>query len=407
MAINTKSAHKPSVDHHPMEQKSPCGQSATNHEGTMTTITVIGAGNLGHAVAGFLGMSGHTIRLWNRNAPDEVQRWLLPVSQHGEIELQGAIQGTGTIKLTTTDLAEAVIGAELIIICTVGNALGHIAQGLAPLLEPSQNILLLSPGTLGALEVARKIALNVGPDVLVAETSTTPFGCRAAHDGKVTISSRKKKVSVSCLPGNSIDAILNQVPELNLSAVHSILSTGFDNVGFSLHVVPMVFNAARIENDEKFRFYIDGATPSVAAVIEQLDRERLETAEAFGIQASSTVDYLVGSLGAPAGNLHTAIQGTAAYEGVIAPTSLTHRFLVEDSQTGLVPLLTLGEIAGVQMPVAASLLHLANSLLRPQSSNASDSRSRTNLGLDAMNQQGLGELVTDSSALRNWRNSQD
>lgn len=373
----------------------------------MTTIAVLGAGNLGHAVAGFLGMAGHAIRLWNRDAPHEVQRWILPVSQHGSIELHGAIQGTGPVEVTTTDLAEAVLGAELIIICTNGDALGLIAQNLSPLLEQAQKILLLSPGTLGSLEVSRRIAFKGGPDVLVAETSTTPFGSRAASDGRVTISSRKKKVSVSCLPGGSIEAILHQVPELNLSAVPSILSTGFDNVGFSLHVVPMVLNAARIENREKFRFYIDGVTPSVATVIEQLDHERLETAEAFGIHASSTVDYLVSSFGAPAGNLHTAIQGTSAYEGVIAPTTLTHRFLVEDSQTGLVPLLTLGEIAGVQMPVAASLLRLTNSLLRTQSDNASDSRSRVSLGLDGINTQGLRELVVDASALHNWRISRD
>ena len=67
----------------------------------MTTIAVLGAGNLGHAVAGFLGMAGHAILLWNRDAPHEVQRWILPVSQHGSIELLGANQGSGPVEVTT------------------------------------------------------------------------------------------------------------------------------------------------------------------------------------------------------------------------------------------------------------------------------------------------------------------
>lgn len=367
----------------------------------MTTITILGAGNLGHAMAGYLGLAGHTVRIWNRPQSDEVVRWLNPIAQRGAIQLNGAITGVGAVAQASTHLTDVVPGADVLIVCTTGDALSELATQLAPLLEESQCVLLLSPGTLGALEFARSLAKAGGPDVLIAETETTPFGSRDASHAETTISGEKAYVAVASLPGRPISDLLNQLPQLKFAVTPDVLTTSFDNVGPSLHVIPMMLNAARIEQREKFRYYLDGVTPSIANVIERFDAERSDIARAFGFKATSTIDYLVNVIGAPRGSLYTAIQGTPSYAGVKSPNTLRHRFLVEDSLTGLAPLLTLGEIGNVPTPLTHSFASITGAMLGIDYFNGN--RSRTALGLGTLNTDDLRRIVTDGESFRNWR----
>lgn len=71
---------------------------------------MIGAGNGGAAVAGYLASRGHEVRVHDRN-PAVVE----PIARSGAIEVAGKIQGRGKIALATTDVAPAVTGADLVV----------------------------------------------------------------------------------------------------------------------------------------------------------------------------------------------------------------------------------------------------------------------------------------------------
>ena len=82
----------------------------------MKTICVVGAGNGGSAIAGDMSLAGHTVRLFEFN---EYGDNLRPIVEKGGIKVTGiARTGFAKLALATFDLAEAVRGADLILVTT-------------------------------------------------------------------------------------------------------------------------------------------------------------------------------------------------------------------------------------------------------------------------------------------------
>src|SRR5262245_15614330 len=130
-------------------------------------IAVLGGGNGSFAAAGDLAMAGHEVRLWRRDA--------LAVAAHrenGSRILVKDFRGKHDVALAlvTTDIAEAVRDAELILCPAPATAQTDIARSLAPHLADGQ-VVFLPPGTFGSFIVA-KAAWDAGnhADVAVAET---------------------------------------------------------------------------------------------------------------------------------------------------------------------------------------------------------------------------------------------
>jgi len=115
-----------------------------------------------------------------------------------------------------------------------------------------------------------------------------------------------------------------------------------------------------VEGGEPFDHYHQGITPAVARVLEALDGERLSVAAALGIGLPTAREWLREAYGVDGPDLYRALQENRAYRGIRAPTDLDTRYLWEDVPTGLVPLASLGELAGVPTPTMRSLIHLAS-----------------------------------------------
>jgi opine dehydrogenase len=75
----------------------------------VNSVAVLGAGHGGCAAAADLGKRGYSVRLHARN-PER----LAPLRAQGGIEARRIQQGLVQIDLLTTDVAEAVRGADLI-----------------------------------------------------------------------------------------------------------------------------------------------------------------------------------------------------------------------------------------------------------------------------------------------------
>lgn len=367
------------------------------------TVAVIGAGSSGQAIAGFLALAGHQVRLWNRDDEGEVTRWLRPIIDRGGLEVQGIIEGTAHFEAVTCDIAAAVSGADVIIVNTTTDAYQSIGRLLAPHISSSQLLLLMASGTLGAIDLWQGLAAGgFTGDLVMGETSTTVFGSRASAPATVQISGRKEGVEIASLPSGKADLFTALLPEFAFVALDDVLRSGFNNVGPVLHVVPMVLNAGRVESQGgKFLYYVDGITPGVAAVMEQFDTERLAVAQAFGYESASLSGYLTQTVGAPAGSIYESIQGCAMYAGISSPAALDHRFLWEDALAGVVPLVSLAGIAGVPVPISESLLTLASALLGRDLRG--EGRTARNLSLVGTTVSTLKDLVSESSAFSAWK----
>lgn len=322
-------------------------------------ISVIGAGNGGQALAGYLALKGFDVSLYNRS-----KKRIETIMESKKLVLEGEIKATVQISHVTTNIADAVKGRKLILVAVPANAHEDIARTLAPHLEDGQ-VIVLNPGrTAGALEfraVLRK--LNVQKKVVIAEAETFIFASRIVQPGVVHIFGIKKHVPVAALPSseNTVleETLLKVLPEFVI--VPNTLYTSFNNIGAIFHPATTLLNIGWIESCAgEFAFYMQGMSPSVTKVLEFLDNERCAVAKAFGIKPMSLKEWLTYHYGVEADTLYDAIHSSRVYEHIKAPSTIENRYILEDVPTGLVPFSAFGKLSGVETPATDTIIKLAS-----------------------------------------------
>lgn len=341
----------------------------------MGRIAVIGGGHGGFAAAAHLTSQGHTVRLYNRS-------WetIAPVSVRRGVQYSGVFgSGFAPLELVTDDLAAAVTGVDLILVCLPATAHAGVARALAPLLEGACPVILNPGGTGGAL-VFRQAVQTAGARtaVPIGETNTLTYIARKSAPDSVYVSSVVRHIRFAALPGRAIGDLVERVRTLypSLKPVPTVLHTALMNVNAILHPPGIVLAAAWIEHTGgDFRYYIDAGTPGVAQVMADLDRERVAIGAAWGIDLEPfTVLFAdIGSTSAVPGASGSPHSGEAFYQMlqqsqpnslIKAPPTLEHRYFHEDIPYGLVPMRELGRVVGVATPVMDALITLASSLTR-------------------------------------------
>ena len=256
---------------------------------SIRTVAVLGAGHGGCAAAADLGRRGFAVRLHTRNAErlDELRR-------HGGIEARGIHAGLVPIALTTTDLAEAVDGADLIMLVVPSVAHEPYARALAPLIDGSRPIFLNPGHTGGGLHflAALRHAGYRGP-VRSCETVTLTYITRLEGPATVNIYSYTNRLRFAALPGRHADELFALIEPLypNILAASSVLETGLGNINAIFHPPGMMMNAGWLERTGgDFLFYREGFTPAVGRVTAAVDAERMAVARALGVPAVPFLD---------------------------------------------------------------------------------------------------------------------
>jgi opine dehydrogenase len=326
-----------------------------------TKYTVIGAGHGGKAMVAHLALMGFPVTLYNRT-PENVS--IIKARRGVELEsYEGGPHGFGHLALVTSDIGEALEQAEVIMVVVPATAHADIARATAPHLRDGQ-IVVLNPGrTGGALEFV-KVLKDSGcqADVTVAEAETLIYACRSDGPAQARIFRVKEAVPLAALPATRTPRVLEALASAFPLFIDgtSVLHTGLNNMGAIFHPALTLLNAGRIESTGgEFQFYIDGVTPSVARVLEALDRERVTVAAALGIRARTGLGWLRMAYDASGANLYEAIHNQPGYRGIKAPPTLNHRYITEDVPMSLVPIAALGQRYGVQVRAMDSIIRQA------------------------------------------------
>lgn len=309
-------------------------------------------------MAGHLALKGHRVRLYDRN-PEKVDA----IKERGGIKLEGAIEGFSQLELVTSDLGEAIKGAEVVMLVVPATAHRPLAKACAPHLTDGQ-IIVLNPGrTGGALEFYTYASAS-GRKIVVAEAQTLLYACRSVVPGLCHVYGVKNAVPVAALPGFETPFVVQLLQTALPQFVpgDNVLKTSLDNIGAVFHPAVTVLNSARIECGEDFEFYTEGVTPAVAEILEEIDQERVNVAAALGLRAMSAREWLYVAYGASGTNLYQAIQANTAYNGIKAPKTINHRYITEDVPMSLVPLASLGDTLGVPTPAMKNIIFMASLL---------------------------------------------
>jgi opine dehydrogenase len=338
-------------------------------------ICVIGAGNGGSAIAGDLTLAGHACRLFEF---PEYAANIVPVMKRGGIKVTGiARTGFAPVKLATTALADAVQGAELIMVATQALAHERVARELSPHLADGQAVILW-PGSGGTLAV-RKVWDQVGMRcrVLLAEAVTFPYCCRRL-EGPGTVNIHRvdgPNMLLAALPATDTPAVLHALEGTYAHCVKpavSILEPALYNVNIIVHPVGALLNMGRIEFSKgEFYMYKEGLTPSVKKVIYAMDAERAALFTTLGYKP-----YTYDEVFRDCFNMSVEQFAATSSKG---PFSMADRYVTEDIPMGATLTVSLARKLGVATPTYDCMIHLASVV------NATDyykeGRNLENLGL--------------------------
>lgn len=326
----------------------------------MTTIAILGAGAGGAAAATELIQNGFSVRLWNRS-PETLR----PFVENNCVQYDGVLgEGSVVPECISANLEEVLKGADGILVCMPTLAHGALAGTLAALGKSSVPVVLNPGHTGGAMEFYQSYTeLGVKPPPL-AEFSTLTYVARKYDPGTVTISGAAKQVRVAGMAGDTVAMELGK--NLFASAVNSedVIATSLSNVNLVLHPPGCVLGAAWIEaSGGDFTFYVEGMTEGVGSVMQSLDDERRQVANAYGHQLPSLGEemYAIGTIDEADASISVQekIRCGKANRKIKAPNSLQHRYYLEDFWFGLTPFIALADAANEAVPIARSLMTIA------------------------------------------------
>jgi opine dehydrogenase len=358
------------------------GTTMNKTEKSKPRFAVLGAGHGGTAMAGHLALMGFSVNLFNRS---EDRLW--GVKSSGGIEIEGELEteGFGAIGVATTSMEEALDGCEMIMVVVPATAHRYMAEACAPYLKDGQ-IIVLHPGrTFGALEFRQVLTeRGVTADVIIAEAQTFIYASRVIGPAHSHIFRVKNSIPVASIRAHLIPRVLERLRCAFPQFVpgDNIFRTSFDNIGSVFHPTLCVLNAGWIEDDADFQFYVEGVSPSVAKVLEQVDAERVRVAEALGIRALTAREWLYLAYSAAGQDLYGAMMANPGYRGIMAPPTLQMRYLHEDVPSSLVPIASVGKMFGVETPTTDALITLASTL--NQTDYLAQGRTVERLGIEKM-----------------------
>jgi opine dehydrogenase len=354
-------------------------------------ITVLGGGNGCYAAAADLSEAGHDVTFWRRG-----REAFKPILDTKTIELED-FQGLRSvhIRTATTNLSEAVKGAECIVIPLPATAQCDLAQKLAPLLEAGQ-VVYLPPGTFGTyLFVKEMQTCGNMSEVAFAETGTLPYLARKHANNQVTISVRATRLPTGVYPSRMTDFALEKLSKVypSIEPLQDVLDGVLMNAGPIIHPPLILMNAGPLEHFDVWDIHNEGTQPSIRRVTNELDCERIKLRETLGYFAphfpladhydDERDEWMYGN------SSHEKLTDSGDWRENI--DLKTHRYMREDIAIGLVFYATLGDWAGVEMPVSKGLIALASAVV--EENLQSGPRSWTGLGLSKINRRELSDSL--------------
>jgi opine dehydrogenase len=335
-------------------------------------VTVLGGGNTAFAVAANLTLRGFQVTLCEHS----VFAWTLePIRQSHTIKLAGvASQGVAKIHQVTTDAVEAMQN-DLLLLIAPAYAHKPFAKFCAPHLRDG-HIVVLTPGTLGALEFARIVGESGNrSDIAFAETDTAPYVCRKTAPDAAHIWGVVSGLGLGVLPAARTAQTAEALGHLftrdgrngspsAIAPYPNVLACGLSAMNPVAHPAGVLMNAGRVEYARgDFYFYEEGVTPTVAQVIYAVDAERRAIGKALGFTLLP-VDAAFHAAGfGPQGDLWAAINGSRMLTQLRAPGAIDTRWLTEDIPYGLAAWSRLGAQLGVATPLMQALVTLASAAL--------------------------------------------
>lgn len=359
-------------------------------------VAVIGGGHGSYAAAAEISENGHSVRFWRRDAAA-----FAPMLEGKQIHVKD-YRGSRSIPIAhpTTDLAEAIKGASVIILPLPAITHDDMAAKCAALWEDDQ-VVFLPPGTFGSylfLKAAREAGNTA--NVTFAETGTLPYLARKHGPTEIVVSGFGTRLPTGCLPAKNSEkalALLAQVYPA-IEPIEDALSGALMNAGPIIHPPLIIMNAGPLEHFDAWDIHNEGTQPSVRAVTDALDQERIAVREACGYgaphfpladhYATDGDEWMYGR------NAHERLTDSGDWREKIDLNG--HRYMMEDVKLGLSLFSSVGRWAGVETPLTNGLLAMGSAI--NDEDFYSTGRTLEGLGIGGLSKTEMTQLMHDGPA---------
>jgi opine dehydrogenase len=356
-------------------------------------VAVLGAGNGGLASAFDFAQHGHEVSLY---ATPEFGSNVVAVHAAGGISASGDLQGFAPVRYAGHDAAEAMDGAELVLLVGPAYSTEPLATVAGRHLTDGMAVLICPGSCAGAIAFKRAAGLELDDTrCVVGETSTLPYAVRVTEPGMVNVFLKLTTgVYVAGLPRTGTDRLHDLVRDVwpAVEKAESVFQTTLQNGNPVIHPAVTLLNTGLLERTGgDFLFYEEGVTEAVGRLIEAVDEERQAIAAALGVTILSDP-----ALGVRQGymreeNYSTGYSAAPGFLGIGAQSQLDHRYLTEDVGYSLVFLADLAARLGVPTPVMDAVITTASVVLARALRDEAQ-RTVSTLGLDGMSREQLSAL---------------
>lgn len=319
----------------------------------MATVSIIGAGHVGCALAYDIASRGYDVTLRSiRGHPGNLPK----IKQNGNIlECSGMLAGRLPINIQEGFGNIASNVDKIIVVTTPSQGHEAIFTELSQR-DLSKSVIVFITGNAAGVKARQQLNAKA-----VLDTATSPYSSRVSSDGVVTIRGIKKRLQIGPLVPALSDEDRNEIGELfhmPLDWSPTTLEIFLSGVNGVVHVPTALLNLGWIETTNgDFYFYRQGMSSGVCSIIQAADRERLAVAAAYRCNIRSALDSYNKNYGCQEKTLREFAKNTEAHNRT---KGAQKRFLDQDVPYWLVLCSDLGARACVPTPVIDTLILLAS-----------------------------------------------
>jgi len=391
-------------------------------------IAVIGGGATGRTQAADCTLAGREVRLYEL---PEYASALGTILKNREITIVPCEQpnlygfnrqGTAKVSMVSTDMAEVMKGAGLVVISLPAVGFKTVFERLIPHLEDGQVIHFMT-GNFGSL-ILRKMMREAGSKakVIIGEWTSQPYGCRVSTFGGVQMPSvwltyRAITLRGAAFPSRDQAAFFESAKYLpTMDSVRhpvegdTVVDIGFSNVNPILHVPGTLLGVSTMENfglvfgddKKKFSIYSHAFCPSISEVQYAVYLEERKIAEAMGVgiqpfekeEFFSRTNVLGSEFMGPGCAIPFDEEAPFAYG--TGPFSVMNRYVTEDIPVGCHIFYQLAQKFGVDVPIITAMIHLGNIMTKQDFFKTG--LTLADLGLADMDKDQIGRYLREGAA---------
>jgi opine dehydrogenase len=323
-------------------------------------VALVGAGPIGRATAAYLAHHGHEPGIWSPSGSSLAD---LPHESADRVSLayEGALSGRASI--VRIGSAAALAEYPVVVIAVPGHAYPAVLPAVVDALTARQLVIVSGALSLAPLWIRERMSARGAEPAVVVGWGTTLGTARRTPTADVKLNTLRARFDMAAVPATAGISALQTCRQLfgdRFALADNVLAVTLANVNPIAHAAETLPNLTRIDRKEEWGLF-ECLTPSAARLCGALDAERLRVAAVFGAKLRSIEEHYRASYhveGADIAELAAAIH--AKYGGT-GPTTLEHRYVLEDVPFGLAVIEALARCGGVEVPNVSGSITLLSS----------------------------------------------